>query len=236
MSICVRPSVINLHPATHPPPNNNTHTVYLDETKVVPKNATVLVKRVAAPRGSVGLLARLKANTPLTPQNMYVVSCRLDDDSGSSGCGCMRRGAAAAGGGGGGKAKGGIFLGGARPAACSEWYRWVCKAGMKMDVERGSTTGGSGVVYTSVQMTIYVYGWMTTPPNNEAWTRGPLFHARPAVGLDSKKPISPISLSPPQQTPLMSSRSRGSHARFPSSPFFLARALPPSLSILYLRI
>lgn len=46
--------------------------VYLDETTVVPKNATVLVKRVAAPRGSVGLLARLKANTPLTPHNMYV--------------------------------------------------------------------------------------------------------------------------------------------------------------------
>ena len=46
--------------------------VYLDETKSIDKNSTVLVKRVAAPRGSVGLLARLKANTPLTPQNMYV--------------------------------------------------------------------------------------------------------------------------------------------------------------------
>jgi hypothetical protein len=58
--------------------------VYLDETAVVPKNATVLVKRVAAPRGSVGLLARLKANTPLTPHNMYV--CLPDC------CGCVTDG------------------------------------------------------------------------------------------------------------------------------------------------
>jgi len=46
--------------------------VYVDETKMIAKNSTVLVKRVAAPRGSAGLLARLRANTPLTPQNMYV--------------------------------------------------------------------------------------------------------------------------------------------------------------------
>jgi hypothetical protein len=45
---------------------------------MIDKNSTVLVKRVAAPRGSVGLLARLKANTPLTPQNMYVLY--LDGD------------------------------------------------------------------------------------------------------------------------------------------------------------
>ncbi|KAM3568919.1 hypothetical protein VYU27_008967 [Nannochloropsis oceanica] len=50
--------------------NPQTKEVYLDETKSIDKNSTVLVKRVAAPRGSVGLLARLKANTPLTPQNM----------------------------------------------------------------------------------------------------------------------------------------------------------------------
>jgi hypothetical protein len=46
--------------------------VYVDETKMIAKNSTVLVKRVAAPRGSAGLLARLRGNTPLTPQNMYV--------------------------------------------------------------------------------------------------------------------------------------------------------------------
>jgi len=55
-----------------PPPSLPPSLVYLDETKTIDKNSTVLVKRVAAPRGSVGLLARLKANTPLTPQNMYV--------------------------------------------------------------------------------------------------------------------------------------------------------------------
>ena len=80
----------HLH-ATHthilpPPTPNPQHTVYLDETKVVPKNATVLVKRVAAPRGSVGLLARLKANTPLTPQNMYVGMCMMGSGGGRRTC------------------------------------------------------------------------------------------------------------------------------------------------------
>ncbi|EKU23176.1 ubiquitin-protein ligase e3 rbbp6 family involved in mrna cleavage [Nannochloropsis gaditana CCMP526] len=50
--------------------NPQTKEVYVDETKMIAKNSTVLVKRVAAPRGSAGLLARLRANTPLTPQNI----------------------------------------------------------------------------------------------------------------------------------------------------------------------
>ncbi|TFJ83182.1 hypothetical protein NSK_005517 [Nannochloropsis salina CCMP1776] len=50
--------------------NPQSKEVYVDETKMIAKNSTVLVKRVAAPRGSAGLLARLRGNTPLTPQNM----------------------------------------------------------------------------------------------------------------------------------------------------------------------
>lgn len=47
-----------------------TGAVYLDETMLIPKNTSVIIKRLPKP-GSVNLLARLSSNTPLSASMMY---------------------------------------------------------------------------------------------------------------------------------------------------------------------
>lgn len=48
-------------------------TVYDDETAFIPKNTSLVVKRVAATAHGPGLLARLQANTPLSKAHMYSI-------------------------------------------------------------------------------------------------------------------------------------------------------------------
>lgn len=141
--------------------------MYLDETTVVPKNATVLVKRVAAPRGSVGLLARLKANTPLTPHNMYVrvadggcrclmclvVSHGRTKKGEAAGCGWRPAAAAAAG----QKGSAGAAQEGDKWLAVHAHRKFVCSFAVEIRMGR---RGGR----LSVRVYVFVYVYTTDRP------------------------------------------------------------------------